>query len=487
MKSIAENFLATVQRRPDKTFLVDTDNTPYTFAQILGKARRFATLLDQNGVKAGDRVILTFPNSVKYLSSYLGTLLRGCTALLVDPRSRPSHLEYVRTNCDAKAWISHKHRPEYDPIPQQILFPKDFESLPEYAESKLCAEQNDLALIMYTSGATGVPKGVCLTHDNLQHTIRSITNWASIEESDRELTTLSLTHLFGLAHCHIYWTHGGTVFLEEKLQDIPRLMQKITENEITSFPGTPGGFKMIIDQFADTFAQHAGRLKYIIVNSAPMAEEYIKKMLDLLPNTKFYMYYGLTEASRSSYICYNDNRTKLKTVGRPTPGSEVIVGTPGHPLRNEVGEVLIRGPHLTKGYWGIDSTDYYIEGWFRTGDLGIMDADGFLTWEGRLKEQINIDGLKLTPMEVESVLMDHPKVKDCAVVGAPDEMTGEVVVGFVVPNGEPNRELEIELRRHCKDKLEIYKIPKKIVFIDEIPRTDTGKTKRMSLRERLLS
>ncbi|MEW6052153.1 MAG: class I adenylate-forming enzyme family protein [Candidatus Zixiibacteriota bacterium] len=487
MKSIAENFLATADRVPDKTFLVGPDNHRFTYAQVLSRARRFATLLESNNVGAGDRVILTFPNSVNYLCAYLGTLMRGCTALLVDPRSRPAHLEYVRSNCDAKAWMSHKSRAEYDHIQGQIRCPHNLDPLPEMPLEKLCADKNPLALIMYTSGATGIPKGVCLSHDNLQHTIRSIISWAKIEESDRELTTLSLTHLFGLAHVHIYWTLGGTVYLEEKLQDIPRLMQRITDEQITSFPGTPGGFKMILDQFADLFANHAGRLKYIVVNSAPMAEEYIKKMLELLPNTRFYMYYGLTEASRSSYICYNDNRTKLKSVGRPTPGAEVVVGTPDKPLTNEVGEVLIRGPHLTKGYWGINSSEYFLDGWFRTGDLGIMDADGFLTWEGRLKEQINIDGLKLTPMEVESVLMDHPRVKDCAVVGASDEMTGEVVVGFVVPNGAPSRELEIELRRHCKDRLEIYKIPKKIVFIDEIPRTDTGKTKRMSLKERLQS
>jgi long-chain acyl-CoA synthetase len=487
MKSIAENFLATADRLPDKTFLVDTNGTPYTYAQVLSRARRFATLLDRNGVGAGDRVVLTFPNSVTYMSAYLGTLMCSCTAVLVDPRSRPAHLEYVRTNCDARAWVSHKPRPEFDSIPDQILLSPDLDALPEPPSGQLYPDKNPLALIMYTSGATGIPKGVCLSHDNLQHTIGSVTSWAKIDESDRELTTLSLTHLFGLAHIHIYWTHGGTVFLEKKLQDIPRLMQKITDEQITSFPGTPAGFKMIIDQFADTFAKHARLLKYIIVNSAPMAEEYIKKMLELLPDTPFYMYYGLTEASRSSYICYNDHRTKLKTVGRPTPGSEVLVGTPDKRLVDEVGEVLIRGPHLAKGYWGIDSTDYFLDGWFRTGDLGIMDAAGFLTWEGRLKEQINIDGLKLTPMEVESVLLDHPRVKECAVVGAPDEMTGEVVIGFVVPNGEPSRELEIELRRHCKDRLEIYKIPKKIIFIDEIPRTDTGKTRRMSLKERLLS
>ena len=483
--NIAANFIATAQRLPDKPFLVSPQGQIFTYSLILARARRIATLLSSRGAGPGDRVLLTFPNSVDYLCSYLGALFLDCTVLIVDYRSRPSHIEYVRENCGVSLWVDPKERAEYAHIPGVVVFPPDLDRFPEMPMNRLCAGKTPLALIMYTSGATGVPKGVCLSHDNLQHTIRSIASWAQIDESDRELSTLSLTHLFGLAHVHIYWTLGGTLFLEEGLKDIPRILEKISRERITSFPGTPGGFKIIVEQFADLFARHARGLKYIIVNSAPMAEEYIERILDLLPDTRFYMYYGLTEASRSCYILYNEHRDKLKSVGRPTPGAEVRVGSPSSPLVNEVGEILIRGPHLTSGYWGMDSTPYFTDGWFRTGDLGTLDSDGFLTWEGRLKEQINIDGLKLTPMEVETVLMDHERVKDCAVVGAPDETTGEAVVAFVVPHGEPDNRLEIALRKYCLSRLEIYKVPKRIVFVEEIPRTDTGKTKRMELKARL--
>jgi long-chain acyl-CoA synthetase len=484
--NIAENFIMTAERLPDKPFLVAPDGASFTYSQILSRARRFATVLASRGANPGDRVLLTFPNSVDYLCAYLGALFLDCTVLIVDHRSRPAHLEYVRSNCQVSLWVAPKERLEFAHIPGLVVFPAELERIPEIPMKRLCGVNVPLALIMYTSGATGVPKGVCLSHDNLQHTIRSITRWAQIDESDRELTTLSLTHLFGLAHVHIYWTLGGTLFLEEGLKDIPRILEKISRKRITSFPGTPGGFKVIVDQFAEKFAKHARGLKYIIVNSAPMAREYVEKVLDLLPNTRFYMYYGLTEASRSCYICYNDHRDKLETVGRPTPGTEILVGAPSAPLVGETGEILVRGPHLTCGYWGMDSTPFFTDGWFRTGDLGSMDSGGFLTWKGRLKEQINIDGLKLTPMEVETVLMSHDRVMDCAVVGAPDEMTGETVAAFVVPRGEPDKRLEIDLRKYCKSRLEIYKVPTKIVFVEEIPRTDTGKTKRMSLKGRLI-
>ena len=483
--NIAGNFIATAGRLPEKPFLVAPNGSIFTYSQILSRARRFATLLASRGARPGDRVILTFPNSVDYLCAYLGALFLDCTVLIVDHRSRPAHLEYVRDNCQVSLWAAPGERTEFGHIPGLVVFPSDLDRIPEMPMKRLCSGNNPFALIMYTSGATGIPKGVCLSHDNLQHTIRSITQWARIDEDDRELTTLSLAHLFGLAHTHIYWTLGGTLFLEERLKDIPRILEKISRERITSFPGTPGGFKIIIDKFADLFATHARGLKYIIVNSAPMAREYIGKILDLLPETRFYMYYGLTEASRSSCICYNDHRDKLETVGRPTPGSEIRVGTPSSPLVQETGEILIRGPHLTSGYWGLDSTPYFNKGWFRTGDLGSMDSDGFLTWKGRLKEQINIDGLKLTPMEVETVLMEHAGVLDCAVVGAPDEMTGESVVAFIVPRGVPDKRLEIDIRKFCKSRLEIFKVPTKIVFIEEIPRTDTGKSMRISLKDRL--
>jgi len=483
--NIAENFIATARRLPDKAFLVDPDEIPYTYSEILVRARRFASFLLARGIRPGDRVILTFPNSVDYICAYLGSLFCGCTALLVDFRSRPRHLDYFRTNSQAALWVAPVKRSEYNRIPDGVIFPDDLETYPEMEHP--CSATNPMALIMYTSGSTGIPKGVCLTHKNLLHTIGSITSWAGIDQQDRELTTLSLTHLFGLAHIHIYWTLGGTVYIEEKLQSIPRLLQKISSANITSFPGTPGGFKMILDQYADQFREHGARLKYIIVNSAPMAEEYVRQILGLLPNTRFYMYYGLTEASRSSYICYNDHPDKLATVGRPTPGTEICVGSPELPLIDEPGEVLIRGPHVSQGYLDIESTPFFVNGWLKTGDLGIMDKDGFLTWKGRLTEQINIDGLKLAPMEVESVLMEHERVKDCAVIGVPDELTGESIMGFVVAEGESSKELETELRRFCKSRLEIFKIPKKIAFVDEIPRTDSGKIKRISLREKTLA
>lgn len=479
--NIARNFLATTARRPDATFLVGPDDAPHSYAATLSRARRFASALADRGVAPGDRVVLTFPNSVDYVCAYLGSHLLGATVALVDYRSLPAHIDFVRRDLDARLWVSPAERPDYSGVSDHLLFSPDLDSGDELPDGRLCPPTDAPALVMYTSGTTGTPKGVRLSHANLQHTLHSIAQWAHIGEDERELTTLSLTHLFGLAHLHVHWTLGGTVIIEESLRDLTRVLDRMARWHATSFPGTPAGMALLLDRFPDAFRAAAADLRYIIVNSAPMDPAITARLLELLPNVRCYMYYGLTEASRSTFIHYNAHPDRLATVGRATPGAEVRVGTAERPLINEPGEILVRGPHVTDGYWGLDPEPFFDRGWLRTGDLGVLGNDGFLTWVGRVKEQINVDGLKISPAEVENALRQHPEVADCAVVGAPDPLTGQSVVGFVVLRGEPTARLEADLRRFCKPHLELYKIPRRIRFVSEIPRTDSGKVKRLAL------
>jgi long-chain acyl-CoA synthetase len=483
--NIIERFLATVDRIPDRPFLVAAYTESLerlTYGEALRRARSFAQHLRGAGVARSDRVVLRCPNSVEYICAYFGTWLAGATAVPLDARGREAHAAYVYHDCGARCMVVPTRQSRLDPAVRQIALDEiSWDAPADGIEVPL----NPLALIIYTSGTTGTPKGVCLSHTNLDETRAAITSWAQVTEDDRELTTLSLTHLFGLAHVHVYSALGGTVYIEEGLRDVPRLLDLIDREQITSFPGTPAGFRVIVDHFADAFRSKASRLRYIVINSAPMPVEYTRKLLALLPDTRIYMYYGLTEASRSTYIAYRDHPDKLASVGRASPCGEVLVGSAEHRLVNEPGEILVKGSHVTSGYWGMDSSQFFDDGWFRTGDLGVMDEEGFVTWLGRVREQINVNGLKLVPAEVEDVLRQDPRVRDCAVASAPDPLTGEAVIGFVVTAGPPEQNLELQLRKLCSKHLEAYKIPKRILFIDEIPKTDSGKVKRFLLRERL--
>ncbi|WP_219416032.1 class I adenylate-forming enzyme family protein [Pseudonocardia nigra] len=480
--SIAESFLRTCRRSPDAPFLVGGDGQVMTYAEVRARARGVAAALGAAGVRANDRVVLSMPSGTDMLCDYLGALLHGCVVAVVDHRASPAHLQFVHRDVRASAWLAWAGHPAAGLLPGRLEVPQaGQDGPPAWLEGHTIDGPGD-ALVMYTSGTTGTPKGVRLTHENLRHTAASIETWAAVRADEVELTTLPLSHLFGLGHVHVHWSLGGTVVIEPGLQDIPRVLQRMAEHRVTSFPGTPAGFRRIMDDHPDEFRAAAVTLRYIVVNSAPMPEEDVRRLLDLVPHVRCYMYYGLTEASRSAVIHYNAHPDKIRTVGRAAPGTEVRVGTPERALVGEPGEILVRGGNVASSYWGrADSTEHVADGWFRTGDLGIVDADGFLTWIGRLSEQINVDGLKVAPAEVEAVLRAHPDVTDCAVAGAPDPLTGQCVVAFVVPRRPAEDRLGLEIRRHCRGRLESYKIPRRVEFVPTIPRTDTGKVKRRTL------
>ena len=482
--SIAERFRATAERVPARDFIVSTASGSaerLSYGAALRRAEGFARAVTDLGAEPGDRIILSCGNSLDYVCAYFGTWFAQGTVVPVDPQTRPAHVAGVYRDCGARWVLTPQGRADLDADVRQLhLQDIDWDAGPLPAGRQPSTEH--LPLIIYTSGTTGVPKGVCLTHANLEFTRAAITAWAGVIEDDRELTTLSLTHLFGLGHLHVYCALGGTIYIGEGLRDIPRLLDVIETERITSFPGTPAGMRIILDRFEEPFREQARALRYMVINTAPMPVAYTERLLTLLPETRIYMYYGLTEASRSAYIAYRDHPDKLSTVGRPPAGGQVSIGSPTQTLVNEPGEILVRGPHVTSGYWAHQADGLFEDGWFRTGDLGSIDADGFLTWIGRVRDQINVDGLKLVPSEVEAILRLDPRVADCAVVGLPDPVTGESVAAFVVLAGERPNGLELELRKLCSAQLETYKVPRSVIVVNEIPKTDTGKVKRYLLR-----
>jgi len=483
--NIAGAFHATASRLPDQPFLVDRDDRTLTYADVRTRVQRFRRILSDRGVKAGDRIVISFPNCADYICAYLGALSHGCIATLVDSNTTPAHLAFVMKDTGASLWVGYPSRPGAGEVPGHLELSTLERPLPASEMDEVETAPTGDALIMYTSGTTGKPKGVRLSHANLLHTREAITGWAEVQEDNRELTTLSLTHLFGLAHVHIAWTLGGSVIIDEGLSDVPGVLRRMRSHQATSFPATPAGIKLLLDAYGSEFASAASSLRYIIINSAPIPTTDVERLMELLPHVRCYMYYGLTEASRSTWLHYNRHTDKLHTVGRPSPGCELRIATPddgSDTTEDSLGEIQLRGPHVTPGYWGGHDDGEFVDGWFRTGDLGTLDSDGFVTWKGRLKEQINVDGLKVSPREVEAVLLQHPAVSDCAVTGEDDAIYGQVVVAHVVPAGTMEDDFAITLRRFCLTHLEKYKVPRHVRVISEVPRTDSGKVKRLLLK-----
>jgi acyl-CoA synthetase (AMP-forming)/AMP-acid ligase II len=215
-----------------------------------------------------------------------------------------------------------------------------------------------------------------------------------------------------------------------------------------------------------------------------MKKESILQIINLLPTVNFYTYYGLTEASRSTFMLFNDNQNKLESVGKTAPEVDIKILDDDRNIlpNNQVGEIFIRGNHVIKNYWNNVKADESIENnWLKTGDLGYFDSDGFLFLKSRKDDLINVGGEKFAPEEVESVIKEIPEISDAAVIGMPNDLFGELPAAFVVTNYEIT---STQIINYCSKKLERYKTPNKIFFLDIIPKTDSGKIKRNALKSK---
>jgi long-chain acyl-CoA synthetase len=347
----------------------------------------------------------------------------------------------------------------------------------------------DLAALMYTTGTTGRPKGVQLTHRNVLTALRNICEFVGYTPDDREVVILPLSHNFGLGHVYCNLLSGGAVYTENGLARVGRVLKTIDEWGATGFPGTPLGFGMLIDKFGSVLAQRCRKLRFTVINSAPLPPERTVQLRELLPQTDIMVYYGLTEASRSTFASLSRLApAKYRSVGRPLREVQIKL----RPLEREAddgsGEVLISGPTVTSGYWEDDEATQAVlrDGWLHTGDLGRFDLDGNLSITGRIKDFINVGGYKVNPAEVEQAIAGFPGVESVGVAGVDglEGFTGETVVaGIVAATGE-DVDL-VALEKHLLTTLEKFKVPGHFVLIDQIPRSDTGKTKRQELGQRL--
>ena len=427
-------------------------------------------------------MILIIEGRIAHLITYFASLGIGAIPVLLHTERPFEFVEFAAKNTGAKLVVTQNHAEAWEDFPCPILpFPQLDDSHPE----RWTNERHEIAYMMYTSGTTGLPKAVMTSQSNVLFTANTIIDFAELTKSERELICLPLAFTFGLGHIHSQLILGGQAHLFNSMRDAEAILNILGSDGITGFLASPGMIKMLVEQQADEFATSASNLSYIVINCTPMPVPLTRRLLELLPRTRIYMYYGLTEASRSAYNFYNLNPDKLGCTGRATKGVSLKIENPDP--TTGAGEVCIKGPNVMPGYWGDANVACIDEdGWFHTGDLGVIDSDGFMTVRGRINDQISVDGMKCQPLEVETILNLHPEVKESAVVGLPDENTYQRVGAAVVTESVRDREQLIGLlQSHCRQKLEPVKVPKKIIFLDAIPRTELGKIKRIEIQKLL--
>lgn len=481
--TIVGRVLEHARRAPDAVALI-VGETAYTYAQLARSISALAATLRASGLAPGDRVLVQASSTAGFVVTYLALHAARIIAVPIDAGMPKPRLDFVSGKVAARRIM--RELPEPDRDTSQL---SSFRSIDAHSSE---AEASDVADILFTSGTTGAPKGVMLTHGNLVAAADHINGFIGTRKGDVEVLPLPLAHSFGLGGLRNVLSVGATLVLVDGFAFPGRIFAALEAHRATGFRCVAAGLAMMFKFAPDRLGDFAHQLRYVEIGSAPMASADKLKLMALLPTTRLCMHYGLTEATRSAFIEFHRDRESLGSIGRESSGVEIrVVAENGHvaPVGTP-GELTIRGPHVTPGYWGDSERTgaMLADGWLRTGDLGHADERGYLYLVGRKADLINVGGRKVSPAEVEDALRSHASVLDCACSGVVDPagLSGDAVAVLVLlrDGAQSSRR---ELREHLRSHLEPYKLPVKWRFSGTIPRTENGKIQRHLLRQQLES
>ena len=482
MKTVHSFLEATAERSPEKEALVCGDRRlAYSEVDMLAnKARNFVCK------KAGkqEAIALLLDNSIEYVSAYFGVLKAGCVCVPIDVNTSDHNLLFKGKDSGAGLIISRGKFLERLKRSGVLEFAEytNAEEIPECEDCIRQVSENDICSLLYTSGTTGEPKGVALRHRNVVAATENIIQFVGIDENDVDVNAMPYTHSFGLGHIHCYFRQGGKVIIQKNFINLRDVLGKIISEKATAFSAPPAILKVLVENYPERVSEAGKYLRYLVTNTNFMPKETGLPLLDLLGKTRVCMYYGLTEASRSSFNLLNENREKVESVGKPAPNVQIRIMDGKKECKNrEIGEIMIKGRHVVDGYWKNESeTKKAIEnGWLKTGDMGYFDQDGYLWLVGRKDHMINVAGQKVSPIEIEGVVSMFPGVKECAAAGFRDDVLGEVVKVFVVPEGALAAN---DIIAFCRGKMENFKVPRHVDFVGSLPKTEAGKIRRGFLR-----
>ncbi|HET8759944.1 MAG TPA: long-chain fatty acid--CoA ligase [Nitrospiria bacterium] len=523
---------ASAARYPERPAL-DFYGRRLTYQDVERAANRFADALTGLGVRKGDRVAVMLPNVPQAVIAYYGALKIGAVVVQVNPlyvereieqqvRDAEARvlvaldlfyprIEAVRSRAGLEAVIVTSVR---DALPwylgllyplktwregARVHVPKappvyNFESLLAGAREdtpRVDVGPDDLALLQYTGGTTGVPKGVMLTHRNLVANTLQCRAWMPSLRDGEEvfLGVIPFFHVYGMTACmNLAIATGGLIVL------LPRFVTKdvlraIVKSRATIFMGVQAMY-VAINNFPDVRRYDLSSIRICISGAGPLHVE-VQERFEALTGGKVVEGFGLSEASPVTHVNPIFGRRKKGTIGLPLPDTEAKVvdvesGTREMPL-GEAGELLIRGPQIMAGYWRRpDETAAVLRnGWLHTGDVASIDSDGYFTIVDRKKDMIKTKGENVYPRDVEEALFRHPKIKDAVVVGVPEEFMGEMIKAYVVLR-EGETATEDEITAYCGRELAKFKVPKAVEFRQELPRTIVGKVlRRVLLQEEL--
>ncbi|MBN1764008.1 MAG: acyl-CoA ligase (AMP-forming), exosortase A system-associated [Sedimentisphaerales bacterium] len=498
-------YFHSLNRVPDKEAISD-DETTLTYSQLSEKAGFIAERLTQAGVRPGDRVAFFLDHNIHQAVSILGISAAGGAFVPVNALLFPEQVGHILRDSDSRVLITTKSR--YDTLHEvletcddltEVLLIDDQKGA-RHLERTCHVIENDLAAILYTSGSSGLPKGVMISHKNLTAGCWIISEYLNLRENDRLLGVLPLSFDYGLNQLITMLALGGTYrFLTFKYPN--EIVEALSKYEITGFAGIPPIWAILVrSSLSRTPLPH---LRYISNSGGAVPTTVLDLLKRYLPETDIVLMYGLTEAFRSTYLPPHELDKRPTSMGKAIPNTEIMVVSSDGKLcgPNEIGELVHRGPTVSLGYWKRPkdnaerfkpypwdgSVEICNEKVVFSGDLVKTDEDGFLYFLGRNDGMIKCSGNRISPSEIEEEVFKTNLVKEAAAIGIPDEIAGQVIKVYIVRADEQKHsedELTTMIIDFCSQHMPGYMVPRFIEIIDEMPKTATGKINYPELKKR---
>ena len=475
------NFLErNVEKYPTKIAIVDEQRS-VTFSELYQDVQNFSSSISFLYKK--NVISLVAENSIQFIIAYLSIIKSGKIVHLIPPEISEKNLSNQIKTSGSETIICNKSIKKnflnYNLTNVSIFdFEEIFSKLKEIKEE---VKTNDHAYLIYTSGTTSEPKGVVISHSMIEFTTKNIVKVLGYTNSDIDLLPLPLHHSFGLGCVHTSMYNGSTLILLKNASKLEHILESIKKFNVTTIALIPATLTKLLNYDRNILDNYFSNIRLIITNSTSIPIKTVQNFKNILKNGNLATYYGLTEASRSTFMVFDKNIGREKSVGKPAPEVEIKIVNENQ-KDSEIGEILVKGNNVIKKYWNnVEADKKIVDGWLKTGDVGYFDEQKYLFLIGRNDEIINIGGEKVIPLEIEEIIKEVPGILDVAAFGIDHEIFGQIIKLNVVKTKDSNLD-KSQILSHCIKNLEKFKIPSKIDFVEKIPKTDYGKVKRFMLK-----
>lgn len=475
MKTLIDILEEHSKNIPKKNAIITNNNT-LTYQQLSEQSSKFKYSLD--GISKNSVISLMFENSTDFVVSYIGTLKAGLIAHILSPGISKTNLLFQIKNSNSQLLITENLNFNTLEKIDSLIEIKQFDQM--FSNSKSSNIQvltNNFAHLLYTSGTTSEPKGVGITHSNIIFTLNNIISVLGYVKSDISLSPLPLHHSFGLGCLNTNLYTGGQLILLNNASNLDEILDIIQKFNVSTLAAVPTTLIKLLKFHKNRIQNELKDLRLLITNSTFVPPEIVLEYKQILKKGYLATYYGLTEASRSTFMIFKNDLDNNTSVGKPAPNVEIKIEN----KHDDIGEIWIKGSNVIKEYWNKHyDNQNFMNDWIKTGDLGYFDKEGFLYLSGRLDNVVNIGGEKIFPEYVEKIIKKNTDVEEVIIIGQKHAVLGHSLKAFVKLNSKSKLK-KSDILSFCIKNLEKHMVPLKIELVDDFPVTEYGKIKRFLL------